>query len=146
MQSFTIQSLTELESFASIVATKLQPGSVIALQGNLGAGKTTFTKKIAKALEMHDTVTSPTFSVMNLYPLKTDQLLIHADLYRLNTEQDIRNLGIQDYIDERQHIVIIEWPEKAEALLPDDTIWIHFELSDTDTRIITIDNKKVENK
>lgn len=108
------------ESFAAL----LSPNTVLALRGNLGAGKTSFVKGLAKGLDISTPIQSPTFTYLHSYfgilPLH------HFDLYRLKTNTDFQALGFDEFLDQGA-VCAIEWPELAQECLPQDTIHIHFE-------------------
>lgn len=117
----TSTSLEETQKIAAEIASDLVAGDILLLQGNLGAGKTTITKMIAKELGVKDEVTSPTFGLMNLYPISENLQLVHIDTYRLESEQDLINIGVEDYLGDTETICVIEWPEKIPELLKDKT-------------------------
>ena len=104
-------------------ATFVEKGDVFALVGELASGKTTFIKGILKGLNFDKPVTSPTFTLINEYDAKYP--VIHIDCYREDELERWITLGINDYMDE-ENIVIIEWADKMNALLPDNTIYIQF--------------------
>ncbi len=108
---------------------------IIALTGDLGSGKTTFTQGFAEGLGIKDRVISPTFILMRKY-----QNFYHLDLYRLETEieKEMENLGITDIWKDEKNVMIIEWAEKIKNLLPKETIWIKFENLGEEKRKITI--------
>lgn len=119
-------------------ATKLFKGSIVLLQGNLGAGKTTFVRYLVEALGGNPrTVTSPTFTIVNEY----DALfrVYHVDLFRLN-EQEVEELPIEDYLDSNG-VVLIEWPEKLGVHMPDEYFKVEFEFLDESHRNIKISSK-----
>jgi len=133
------RSPTNTNKFAQQIASGLKPGSVLALYGDLGAGKTTFTQFLAHALGVAKTPTSPTFVIMRSYPLpNTKEQLHHLDLYRINSAADIKALDVEELIKEGNHILVIEWPEKIEHLLPPHTIKINFETLTETKRSISI--------
>ena len=107
------------------------------MQGTLAAGKTTITKGIAKALEIEETVTSPTFTLISEY--EGVMPLYHMDVYRLDSTEDFINLGTEDLI-YGKGISIIEWSEKIMEALPKKTIILKLEAVENDSRIITIQN------
>ena len=111
------------------------------MQGTLAAGKTTITKGIAKALEIEEDITSPTFTLISEYEGKLP--LYHMDVYRLDSTEDFINLGTEDLIYGRG-ISIIEWSEKVMEALPKSTIILKLEAQSDDSRIISISN--FENK
>ena len=109
-------------------------GMVICLNGELGTGKTVFTKGFADALQIDEVVTSPTFSIIKEY-LSGEMPLYHMDMYRL--EGSIKTTGILDYFD-RDGIVIIEWADMIKDYLPDERLDIYFKAIDEDTRVIKL--------
>lgn len=120
---FKFVSKSEIETieFAQKLTKILPNGSVIAMKGDLGAGKTTFVRGVAKALEIKDVVQSPTFNIMKIY-LKGIRPLIHIDAYRLadlNTD-----IGLDEYIGYESGLTLIEWPDFISDLLPKDTFTI----------------------
>ena len=118
---FNIKSLEEMNAFANLVANKVPNGTVIGLLGDLGAGKTTFVRGVAKAIHINEIIQSPTFNIMKIY-LKGDKPLIHIDAYRL---ADINtDIGLDEYIGYETGLTMIEWPMYIEKLLPQDTLWI----------------------
>ncbi len=102
--------------------------TVVALQGDLGAGKTTFTQGFAKGLGIARHITSPTFLIIRRYGIpKTDLDFYHLDLYQIKKAKEILDLGLKKIIHDPQNIVLIEWPEKIKKVLPKNTQWIRFE-------------------
>ena len=125
----------ETMTFAQQLAGKIPSGSTILLYGDLGAGKTTFVRGLAKGLNVPDIVQSPTFNIMKLY-LKGDRPLIHIDSYRLNdTKADI---GLEEYIGYESGITVIEWPMYIDYLLPKNCIKISLSFLDDNKREILI--------
>ncbi len=111
---------------------KLGGGEVILLHGDLGAGKTTFVKGLAEGIGVDDVITSPTFSLMNVYSVANKELgiknLVHIDTYRMESDEDLVEIGIEDYLCDSETVCIIEWPEKVRGLLKDiETIDVSFE-------------------
>jgi tRNA threonylcarbamoyladenosine biosynthesis protein TsaE len=121
------------------LAKKLKPGDIIALSGNLGSGKTTFTKGIGKGLGVNDSkrINSPTFVLIKEYHGRVP--LYHLDLYRLDDLKEIENLAIEEYIYGRG-IAVIEWAEKIRCLLPERHISVRFKLKGDNKREIIIEN------
>ncbi len=135
-REFVSHSPGETEEFAERLAEKLKPGDVILYKGDLGAGKTTFTKGIAKALGISETVTSPTFALLNEYYGSIP--LFHFDLYRIKTVDDLYAIGFFDYLD-RGGIIAAEWSENIPELENElfNVIKIKIEkLSENERRII----------
>ena len=99
----------------------LQGGDILCLYGDLGAGKTALTKGIAEGLGIKEDITSPTFTLMNIYLIKNSKLktqkLVHIDTYRLENEKQLVEIGAEDYLGAPDTVCVIEWPEKIEGLL-----------------------------
>lgn len=108
--------------------------TVVALIGELGAGKTTFVQKFAKAYGTRETLTSPTFVILKKYGN-----LVHIDAYRLKNAKELEALGIHDLIANPNNIIFIEWADRVKEILPEDHITIHFDHVDETTRKISID-------
>ena len=120
-----------------IFGSYLKPGNIIAMQGTLAAGKTTITKGIAKALNIEEDITSPTFTLISEYEGKMP--LYHMDVYRLDSTEDFINLGTEDLI-YGKGVSIIEWSEKIMEALPKSTIILKLEAQNDNSRIISISN------
>lgn len=136
MKRFTYESQSEHETFtiAEKLAKLLNPGNVLTLEGELGTGKTVFTKGIAKGLEVEDVITSPTFTIVKEY--KGKYPLYHMDVYRLeNSDEDI---GFLEYF-EGDGISIIEWAQFIEMYLPQERLNITIEFLDFERRKITFE-------
>ena len=119
---------------------KSEQATVIALSGELGAGKTTLTQQIAKILGIRENLISPTFVIMKRYEIAGDfKNLIHIDAYRLKGKDELWKLGWQEMIEDKNNLIIIEWPENVEGLIPDDAIKVMLSHADDTTR--TIDYK-----
>jgi len=113
----------------------LSPGAVVALHGRLGAGKTAFARGIAAGLGIEAFVSSPTFTIVNEYPGSTP--LFHFDMYRLECEDELFDIGWDDYL-ERGGVCVVEWSEKAPGAFPPDTVVVKIETPGGDTRRIEI--------
>ena len=113
MAIFISKSREETEAFATRYAQTLTPGDVVLLDGDMGAGKTVFSKGIAKGLGIEEEVTSPTYAYMNDY----DGRLFHYDCYRIECVEQAENLGLADYFD-MGGVCIIEWAQNIAPLLP----------------------------
>ncbi len=123
MKSITLHSTKETEEFGSALAGVLAPNTVIALTGDLGAGKTTLTKSIAKGLGVTETLTSPTFTIVCEY--ESGRLpLYHFDVYRVSDADELFEIGFEDYFT-KGGVCIIEWANLLEdGLLPENTLSI----------------------
>lgn len=137
MIKHTTKSPAETQKLATEIAAGLKPGSVIALMGDLGAGKTCFVQGLAKALEVPKKfyVNSPTFTILNIY--KGSLPIYHFDFYRLTSETEALDLGLEEYL-YGDGISVIEWAEKFPKILPEGTIKISFHFVDEMTREITV--------
>ena len=138
--------LAQTKKIAADLAQKVirqKPGRgavVVALEGELGAGKTVFAKAFAKALGIRETITSPTFVILKRYKIKDSQFtyLFHIDAYRLKDYRELESLGIKDILSDRSNIVLIEWAERVGEILPQKHITIHIDHVDQRTRKIQI--------
>ncbi len=134
--TYTTHSPLETEALGAELAQKLTPGTVIAYTGDLGAGKTAFTRGLARGLGCTDLVTSPTYTIVNEY-LSGRMPLFHFDMYRLYSADDLWDIGWEDYLD-RGGICAVEWSENvAEAL--EDPIFVRIEKIGGESRRITIE-------
>ena len=138
MNEKRLDSPEKTQIFASELAKNVGPGTVIALIGNLGAGKTTFAQGFAKGLGFTNHVISPTFKLVSEYIGNVS--LYHVDCYRLDTSFDFLNIGGEQYLNPIDGITLIEWPERINDLWSDDWIYIYFKRieEDPNTRIIKI--------
>ena len=139
MQKFLTQNPKETEKVGEDLGNKITKGCVIAYRGGLGMGKTCFTRGLAKGLGSTDTVTSPTFALINEYPSGRIPLY-HFDMYRVNGWEDLYSTGFFDYIDEGG-VIAAEWSENIESALPDNTIYVTINKIDDNTREIIITKK-----
>lgn len=110
---------------------------VLALYGDLGAGKTTFTQTLGEILGVGEDITSPTFVIMKRYQTTNDTFrsLIHIDAYRLETPEELRVLGFADWINEDQTLIVIEWADKVESLLPEAATRLKFTLENNERKL-----------
>lgn len=148
----------QTQKLGEMLAQELRGGEVICLNGELGAGKTTFTQGLLKGLKIKGPYTSPTFVIMKHYhttynmkhTTKEEEMLhasclmlhnvYHFDAYRVEAE-DILNLGWEEIVTDRKKIVIIEWANRIKKIIPKKAIWINFEWLDEKKRKITFDLK-----
>jgi len=119
-QIFT--SETQLRAFAAKIALFLEPGDVVYLRGELGTGKTAFARAIIQQRGAADSVTSPTFTLIETYHLN-DVSVVHLDLYRIESDAQMEGIGLRDYLD-GHWICLIEWPDRAPRMLPDPDLII----------------------
>ena len=137
MESIKLTSLEQTEEFGKEFAKTLKPGAVVALTGPLGAGKTTLTKSVAKGLGVTETITSPTFTIVCEY--ETGRMpLYHFDVYRVHDEEDLFEMGFEEYF-HKGGVCLIEWADLIPELLPEDTICLNLDYGpDENERIIRI--------
>ena len=133
---FITTSPEETEAVGAALGRVLKPGTVLAYTGDLGAGKTAFTRGLAKGLGATDRVTSPTYTIVNEY-LSGRLPLFHFDMYRLSSADDLWDIGWEDYL-ERGGICAVEWSENVEAAL-EAPLWVRLTKLDENTRRITIE-------
>jgi tRNA threonylcarbamoyladenosine biosynthesis protein TsaE len=131
MQSKSEQGTIE---YGKKIASDLRGGDVVLLHGDLGSGKTTLVKGIAEGLGVNDDVVSPTFTLMNVYGIMNNELgimnFVHVDTYRLNNDQELVDIGIEDYLGDKETICVIEWPEKVAGLLKNNKV-VNIKVSQT---------------
>ena len=130
MRKFTFNSPEETQSFAANFAKKIPNGQVIALIGNLGTGKTTFSQGFARGLDIEDSVISPTFKLVSEYHGK--RVLYHVDCYRLDTFTDFLNIGGENFLNNIDGITLIEWADRIKDIWLDDWIIIYFDRDEND--------------
>lgn len=143
---FQTKSSKETKNLAKKVAKALRPGDVVALNGDLGGGKTTFTKGLAEACGVAEPITSPTFMLSRVFKLTSGinsgspaaSHFYHFDVYRLESSQELIDIGFVDIVDDKNSIVVVEWADKVENLIPEDAIKIKFSFVDDKTREITV--------
>jgi tRNA threonylcarbamoyladenosine biosynthesis protein TsaE len=139
-EAFLIELVTESpdETFeiGRRIATLLFPGSVIALNGALGSGKTYLTKGIASGLGVNEIITSPTYTIISEY--QTSCIFYHIDVYRLNGDKDFEDIGGNEII-QSGGICVIEWGAKIPKSLPKETITIYIEITGNSSRLIRIE-------
>ena len=118
-----------------------EPHRVFAFEGQMGAGKTTFIKQLCLEMGTDDVVNSPTFAIVNVYDVKQPYRgeVYHFDCYRLKDIREAMDFGAEEYLYSGNYC-FIEWPEKIEALLPDDTVWVKIEPQENGERRLVIGN------
>ena len=130
-------SVQETEALGRALAQHLTPGTVVAFTGDLGAGKTAFVRGMAQGLGIAQRVTSPTFAIVNEY--EGGRLpLFHFDMYRLNSADDLFDIGWEDYLS-RGGVCAVEWSENVIDALPEDTVWVRIAREGDTGRSITIE-------
>ena len=140
MKKIEIKSLDSIDTAAREFVEMMGDSTVFAFYGEMGAGKTTFINAVAKALGVEDDATgSPTFAIINEYRSDTTaELIYHFDLYRLENIEEAFDIGVEDYFDSGA-LCLLEWPERIEDILPDDTVRVTVRVNDDDSRTIEIE-------
>jgi len=146
MKKITIKNLSDLENFAKDFLFNLKQVSadkttIIALSGSLGAGKTTFVQLFAKELDVKEVVTSPTYTILKQYETGEDakfKSLIHMDAYRLDSTEELNPLRFDEFLNQPNTLMCIEWAEKIKEALPEDVINISIVVTGEDLREITV--------
>ena len=161
---YLIETEKDLEKLAEdilILATekKYNHATVLALQGELGAGKTTFTKSLARILGINESITSPTFVIQKTFSINATNFknsaeafsknifaqLIHIDSYRLDLSAELAHLGWHDLLNQKENLIVVEWPERIADILPAQYILLKFAHVNETTReveVVVIDDKK----
>ncbi len=143
MEQQKIESLDELHKFAHKALSNIKQkntAQVIGLSGELGAGKTALAKEFAKVFRIEEEITSPTFVVMKSYTIPSHDFLktfVHIDAYRIEKDDEMEVLKFQKLLEDETNLIVIEWPEHIENLLPEDTFNIKLKIKDGETREIT---------
>ena len=137
MRRIEIDSLSDLERVADEVIEALDGRTVVLLRGGMGAGKTTLVSRIAARLGAEDTVTSPTFALVNQYE-GTECRIYHFDFYRIDRIEEVLDLGYEEYFYSGD-LCLVEWPEKIEPLIPDDAMVVRITAGDGEERIFEIE-------
>lgn len=136
-----MEELADLARF--LLQFQIKPttqASVLALYGNLGAGKTALTKLLAQELGVREHVTSPTFVIQKSYPTAHSRIrtLVHIDAYRLGTSAELATLGFKELLGDPRNLVVVEWAERVEDLLPPETLRVYLEVNMDTSRSVSI--------
>lgn len=134
-----LDNLLQIDTVAKEFVAVMGVNKVFAFYGEMGAGKTTFIKAICRELGVTETITSPTFSIINEYKKGDDEPLFHFDFYRIESIQEAYDFGYEDYFFSG-HLCFIEWPELVESLLPDNVVNVYITVDDNNDRCIKIES------
>lgn len=132
-KNYSLQNLSDIAS--EIIATA--KNKTLLFYGQMGVGKTTLIKEICKKLEVTDTISSPTFSLVNEYQTLKNEKVFHFDFYRITNEEEALDMGIEEYFDQNDWC-LIEWPENIENLLPIDAVQIYLKSLNNEQRNIQL--------
>jgi len=137
MNTIQIKNIETIREAASEFIQKMGERTVFAFDGKMGAGKTTFIKAVCEELGVTDVINSPTFAIVNEYRSEqTAELIYHFDFYRINDIQEAYNIGTEDYFDSGA-LCFIEWPDKIESMLPNDTVFVQIIEQEDGTRLVS---------
>lgn len=132
--TITVKSIGDIDDAAREFARGMGDNTVFAFYGAMGAGKTTFIKALCRILGVEDEVNSPTFAIVNEYrSATTAELIYHFDFYRIKKIEEVYDMGYEDYFYSGA-LCLIEWPELAESVLPEDTVRVRIEVKDDGSR------------
>jgi len=133
------QSAAETRALGEKLARQLKPGDVVLLEGELGAGKSELARGIARGLGVTETVTSPSFTILNVYE-SGKYPLYHFDWYRLESEEELYELGMDEYLG-GDGIALVEWPGRCPEAIPEDCLLIRLDTEGENTRQITAESR-----
>ena len=139
IEKITTTCFEETEKVGFNLAKSLTKGQTILLFGNLGAGKTVFSRGFARGLGITEPVSSPTYTIVQEYDIPSGGRLYHLDLYRISGVESALAFGVDEFIDDPDAIRLIEWPMRIDGILPDDCIKVSIAHIDDETREITIE-------
>ena len=138
VEIYLSHSEEETERFAARFGSALPRGSVVALHGDLGAGKTVFARGFARGLGVTGAVSSPTYTIVQEYDLAGGGRFYHLDLYRIADERAALGFGVDEFLDDPRSITLLEWPERIAGLLPDDAVRVELKHRSAEEREIRI--------
>lgn len=133
-----LKSLSDIDTVAKKFIENIGDNNIFAFYGEMGVGKTTFIKAVCKALGVAETITSPTFAIVNEYKKGDGNSIYHFDFYRIKSIDEVYDFGYEDYF-YSGNLCFIEWPELVETLLPKNVIKVKIVLEDNEQRSIFID-------
>ncbi len=136
-ETIEVHSPDGLAVAAGAIIDRLGERPVVALYGEMGAGKTTLVREIARLLGVRQEVTSPTFALVNQYLTGGGEVLNHFDFYRIERIEEAFDMGYEEYFYSGE-ACLVEWPEKIEGLLPDDVLEVRIEVTGPESRVFTI--------
>lgn len=139
-QVISTGSREESEQFGEALARALPPGSVVAMYGTLGAGKTVIARGFARGLGINEAVSSPTYTIVQEYDIPdSDRRFYHLDLYRIADEQAALGFGVDEFLSDPDAWTLLEWPVRIAGILPPEVIKLHIEVIDENSRQITLE-------
>lgn len=139
MKTIAIESLESIDAAAKEFSQALGENRIVAFYGSMGAGKTTFISALCRYFGVEDDVCSPTFTIVNEYRAADGDSIFHFDFYRIDSLKEAVDIGFEEYLYSGS-LCLIEWPEKVEQLLPQETMNVRITATGDDSRIIEIEN------
>ena len=139
MKKFTSHSEKETEDFAFNLSRNINWGTVLTLNGDLGAGKTVFSRGFARGLGITEAVSSPTYTIVQEYSLPGGKRLYHLDLYRISSPEAGLAFGVDDFVNDPNAIALVEWPDRVGSVIPDDAVKITIRHLNSSEREISVD-------
>ena len=133
-----LNNLSDIDSVAQSFVETMGQSNVFAFYGEMGAGKTTFIKALCKALGVDETITSPTFAIVNEYTKEDGDPIFHFDFYRIKNIDEAYDFGYEDYF-YSGHLCFIEWPQLVEPLLPESVVKVQIVVEDNEQRSIIVE-------
>jgi len=143
MVTFRIENLDEIQKTARSFLEHFRDKKIFAFYGSLGSGKTTFIKAICEELKVEDNVSSPSFSIINEYSSKGKGEIYHFDFYRLEKQEEVYDLGYEEYFYSGK-ICFIEWPDMVKDMLPEETVHVRIQPDQAPARILEVFNQSGE--
>lgn len=140
MKTIVIDSIESIDAAAREFAAALGENRIVAFYGSMGAGKTTFISALCRYYGVADDVCSPTFTIVNEYRAADGESIFHFDFYRIDSLREAVDIGFEEYLYSGS-LCLIEWPEKVEPLLPEQTLNVRITVAADDSRTIEIDNE-----
>ena len=137
MTTLHIDSLNELPEVAEAILNELNGRTVVAFRGEMGAGKTTLIRSIMALLGSEDTISSPSFAIVNQYSTEAENTVYHFDFYRIERIEEAYDFGYEEYFYSGE-LCLVEWPEKIEPLLPDNVMTVNITIESETERTFTI--------
>lgn len=137
--NYTSMCESDTEKIGADVAGKCSPGTVVILDGDLGAGKTVFSRGFARALGIDEPVSSPTYTIVQEYELPERGRLYHLDLYRISGVSAALAFGVDEFLNDPSSYALVEWPERIEGILPEDAVKVRLKHAGEGKREITVE-------
>ena len=142
MNKVKISTISEIESFIPVLWNEIKNNKIVLFNGDMGVGKTTLVSYLLKYVGVNDSISSPTYSIVNEYHNNSGEIYYHFDFYRIKNLDEAMDIGTEDYF-YSGHTCFIEWPKKIEQLIPDNFISVNIE-TEGNIRYISVSNPNLE--